>query len=58
MGHEDGRLVALLVDPDQLLLHHLTGHRVERRERLVHQEDFRVGRQHAGQGDPLLHAAG
>ena len=45
-------------EPDQLLLHHDARLRVERAERLVHQEH--VGLEHIGarDGDALLHAAG
>ena len=45
-------------DPQQLLLHQLARLRVERGERLVHQQDFRVHHQRAGEIDALLHAAG
>ena len=45
-------------DPDQLVLHPLAGHLVERAERLVHQQQPRALGQRPGDGDPLLHAAG
>ena len=41
----------------QLFLHHLARHRVERGERLVHQQDFGVGGEQARDRDALLHAA-
>ena len=41
----------------QLALELLARERVERAERLIHQEDIGVVCQHAGNGDPLLHAA-
>ena len=41
----------------QLLLHPPPGQGVECGERLVHQQDFRLGRHGAGDGDALLHAA-
>src|SRR5262249_25690553 len=55
VGYEDRRLLALLVYADQLFLHHLPRHRVERCERLVHQEDLAVGGEEASESDPLLH---
>ena len=42
----------------QLLLHQLAGLRVERGERLVHQQHFRVHDQRAREVHALLHAAG
>jgi hypothetical protein len=47
-----------LPDTGQLFLHHLAGLRVERRERLVQQEQIRIGGERAGQIDPLAHTAG
>ena len=44
-------------DPQQLGLHVLAGHLVEGAERLVHQQQRRVGGERPGDGDPLLHAA-
>ena len=45
------QLVDQLLDPGG-------GDRVERRARLVHQDDFRVDRDRAGDAQPLLLAAG
>ena len=45
-------------DPLQLVVQQVAGHRVERAERLVHQQHVRVLGQRPGQGDPLPHAAG
>jgi hypothetical protein len=42
----------------ELTLHRLARHRVDRRERLVGQQDIRLGDQRPGDADPLLHAAG
>ncbi len=42
----------------QFALHQAAGLRVERPERLVHQQDARVDRQRAGDRGALLHAAG
>ena len=42
----------------QFLLQHLAGLRVERGERLVHQQHRRVHRERADEADALLHAAG
>ena len=58
VGDEDHRRVGLAGDPDQLVLHPLPGHLVQRAERLVHQQQPRALGQGAGDGDPLLHAAG
>ena len=44
-------------DAHQLGVHPLTGHLVERPERLVHQQQLRVERQGARDRDALLHAA-
>ena len=46
-----------LVDAQQLFLHHLARHGVERCERLVHQQHFRIGGQQPRERDALLHAA-
>ena len=45
-------------DTQQFRLHDVAGLRIERRERLVHQQHVRVRHQRARQTDPLLHAAG
>ena len=45
------------VDAQQLLLHHLARHRVQRGERFIHQQHLGVGRQDARQRHALLHAA-
>ncbi|GAB4000120.1 hypothetical protein GCM10029992_31040 [Glycomyces albus] len=57
MSDEDDRLVQLALQVEELVLHVLADERVERAERLVHQQDLGVGRQGAGQADALLHAA-
>jgi hypothetical protein len=44
-------------DADQQLLHALARQAVERAERLVHQQDRGLGRERAGDADPLAHAA-
>ena len=43
---------------EQLVLQAGADQRVERRERLVHQQDLGVGGEGAGEADALLHAAG
>ena len=54
--HDDDRVVRLeLVDQ---LLDALRGDRIERRRRLVHQQDLRLDGQRAGDAQPLLLAAG
>ena len=48
----------LLLQLEQLVLHVAADQRVERAERLVHQQQVGVGGERAGQADALLHAAG
>ena len=38
-----------LVDAQQLLLHDLARHGIERGERLIHQQHLRIGRQQPGE---------
>ena len=57
MGDEDHGLARALPDAQQFVLHEAAGLRVERAERLVHQEDARVDREGAGDRGALLHAA-
>ena len=45
-------------DPQQLLAHALTGQRVQRAKRFVHEEQVRFVDQRPGQSHPLRHAAG
>ena len=45
-------------DGQQQFLHALARQRIERAERLVHQQEFRFGGQRAGDADALAHAAG
>ena len=47
-----------LADPVQFVVQQVPGHRVQRAERLVHQQHVRVLGQRPGQRDPLPHAAG
>ena len=47
-----------LPQADQFLLHLAARQRVERGERLVHQQDLRLHRERARDRDALLHAAG
>jgi hypothetical protein len=54
---QDGQ-VPLGGDPVELVVQHVPGHRVERAERLVHEQHVRVLGEGAGQRDPLPHAAG
>src|SRR5579872_1768680 len=58
MGDEEDLLAGARPNVDQKLLHRLARHAVERAERLVHEEDGRVGRERPGDADPLSHAAG
>ena len=58
VGDEHDGGAGLAADPDQLVLHPLAGHLVERAERLVHQQQPRPLGQRPGDRDALLHAAG
>ena len=58
VGDEHDRAVQLLLQLHQQVLHVPTDQRVEGGEGLVHQQDVGVGREAAGDPDPLLHAAG
>ena len=58
VGDEDDRLAGRGDDLGELLLHDLAGHRVDRGERLVHQQQPGLGDERAGQADALPHAAG
>ena len=57
VGDEDHGEADLVPQRDQLLLHLAPGQRIERGERLVHQQHRRLHGQRAGDGDALLHAA-
>ncbi len=58
VGDEDHRLADLAVEPPQLVLQPEARDRVERAERLVHQQHGRVCRERAGEPDALALAAG
>src|SRR4051812_45361664 len=58
VGHEDDRQLLLGPDPLQLLVQDVAGDRVERGERLVHEQHRAVLGQRTGEGDALAHAAG
>lgn len=58
VGDKNDGFVGFLPNPLKLLLHGAARHRVERAERLIHEQDGRIVRQHAGQLNALLHAAG
>ena len=55
--NSDG-LAHLALQPEELALQPLAHDRVDGAERLVHQQHRRVGRQRAGDADPLALAAG
>ena len=57
MAHEQDRLLDARLHREQLVLQLVADQRVERRERLVHQQDVRIGREGAREPDALLHAA-
>ena len=58
VGDEQDGLAGAGVDVEQLGLHGLARLRVERAERLVHQQHLRVDGERARDADALLHAAG
>ena len=58
MRDEEDRLLQLQPDAQQLVLQVAARERVERAERLVHQQDRAVEREDAGDGHALAHAAG
>ena len=58
VGDEQDGLLGARVDVEQLGLHGLARLRVERAERLVHQQHLGVDRERARDADALLHAAG
>ena len=58
MGDEIDGLWIFLADAQQFEAHLLTRERVERAERLVHQQHARIGDKRAADRDALLHAAG
>ncbi|MNI30934.1 hypothetical protein D3C73_847960 [compost metagenome] len=58
MGDEDDGALLLGLQADQFALHFAADQWVQRRKRLVHQQDGRVVGQRTGQAHSLLHAAG
>ena len=58
VGHVDDGLARLAPHLGEQALHGVPGHRIERGERLVHQQHGGVVGERAGDGDTLLHAAG
>ena len=58
VGHVDHGLAGLPPHVREQALHVVAGERVERRERLVHQQHGRIVGERARDGDPLLHPAG
>ena len=57
VGDEQDGLAPLVPDAQQLQAHLLARHGVQRAERLVHQEQARIGQQRPADGHALLHAA-
>lgn len=54
VGDEDDGLPEIFLQRYQLVLQRLAADRIERSERLVHQDDLRIGRQRAENADALL----
>ena len=57
MGDEHDRLLEFFLKPEELVLQAITRDRVDRSERLVHQQDRGVCGKGARQAHTLLHAA-
>ena len=58
VGHEHDGLPELPLQPAELLLEPRAHHRVDRAERLVHQQHRRIRGERPGHADPLPLAAG
>jgi hypothetical protein len=58
VGDEEHHLAGAVPDIEDEFLHLLACQRIERAERLIHQEHGGVGGKRAGDADALLHAAG
>src|SRR5215213_11408365 len=58
MGDEQDGLPRAVMDVEQFRLHGFARLRVERAERLVHEQNFRIDRQRTRDADALLHPAG
>ncbi len=58
VGHEENRQTCFSDDAFELAVQQVTGDRVERAERLVHQQHVGILREGTGQRDALTHAAG
>src|SRR6478735_7640466 len=58
VGHEEHGQAPLAPDRLELVVQQVAGHRIERAERLVHQQDGRLGGQGAGDRNALAHATG
>ncbi len=58
VGHEQHRQVLRPHQGIEFVVEHVAGHRVERAERLVHQQDVGVLGERSGQCRPLAHSAG
>ncbi len=58
MRHEQDGLLVLVPDTLQVEVQLVAGQRVERAERLVHEQQPRIVNERAADGDPLAHAAG
>ena len=54
---EDDRLLHLLLETEELILHISPNEGVKGTEWLIHQQDFRIAHQGTRQADTLLHAA-
>ena len=58
VGDEEDQVARAVPHVEDQLLQLLAGQRVERAQRLVHQQHFRTAGERAGDADALLHAAG
>src|SRR5208283_293301 len=55
VGHKEDRLFGLLPDPEQFVLHPVTGLGIERSERLIHEENGWLDGKCPCHGHPLPH---
>ena len=58
MSDEDHGLVELALQCENFILHFPADQRIKRAQCLVHDDDFRIDRESAGNADPLLHSSG
>ena len=58
MRDEEDAFPGARPDVEDQFLHQFASERIERAQRLIHEEDVGIGRQSARDADPLTHPAG